>query len=437
MKLRKIAAVLIAIVVLCAAPIGGLAGVDCMSFFAPKAEAAGKTYKVGDIVEFGSYPQSKVTNSSLVSALNKVSKSWVSYGYYSGTGSYGTMVQGDWMKYADFTYNGTKYRAVTFSQYRPVWTSELSSSDNSQQYDNGYTPNNIYYFKYEPLKWRILNPSTGFVICESIIDSQAYSNTVYGSYEPDGSVSVWWNDAEYTHYANDYATSSIRAWLNDDFYNTAFSSSQKTSILTSKLNNRACSTAYSEYDSATTYDKVFLLSYSEMQNTAYGFSSSSARQAKGTDYAKCQGLWVYSSDERSPQRLRSADYDSIYACIVSNNGDLNNLCWYVSPTDFGIRPAIKISNLSSAIPKSGGSGSSSGNSTKNTTAKPAGGNNVVTDAPQGVTESETFAQINAEVEKEASSAEIKSYGDFKYIVVKANAYICGYSGSSKKVKIPS
>lgn len=111
--------------------------------------------------------------------------------------------------------------------------------------------------------------------------------------------------------------------------------------------------------------------------------------------------------------------------------------WSTSDTDFGIRPAIKISNLSSTIPKSGGSGSSSGNSTKTTTAKPAGGNNVVTDAPQGVTESETFAQINAEVEKEASAAEIKFYGDFKYIVVKANAYICGYSGSSKKVKIPS
>ena len=92
---------------------------------------------------------------------------------------------------------------------------------------------------------------------------------------------------------------------------------------------------------------------------------------------------------------------------------------------------------SSSGSSSGGSGSSSGNSNKNTTAKPAGGNNVVTAAPSSATESETFAQINAEVEKEASSAEIKFYGDFKYIVVKANAYICGYSGSSKKVKIPS
>ena len=86
---------------------------------------------------------------------------------------------------------------------------------------------------------------------------------------------------------------------------------------------------------------------------------------------------------------------------------------------------------------SGGSGSSSGNSNKNTTAKPASGNNVVTDAPQGVTESETFAQINAEVEKEASSAEIKFYGDFKYIVINVNVYICGYVGSDKKVEIPS
>ena len=439
MKLRKIAAVLIAIVVLCAAPIGGLVGVDGMGFFAPQAEAAGKTYKVGDIVEFGSYPQSRVTNSSLVSALNKVSKNWVSYGYYSGTGACGTMAQGDWMKYADFTYNGTKYRAVTFSQYRPYMTDYLSSY--SCQEDNGYTPNNIYYFKYEPLKWRVLDPSTGLVLCENIIDSQAYSNTIYEYGTDSYGGTAYWNDAEHTHYANDYATSSIRAWLNDDFYNTAFSSSQRAGILTSQLDNSAYSASHSKYNSETTYDKVFLLSYSEMRNTAYGFpanntSSNSARQANGTDYAKCQGLRVYSADGCSDWCLRSAGIYSAYVCCVQPYGDTDTKN-SVDYTGEGIRPAIKISNLSSTIPKSGGSGSSSSNSNKNTTAKPASGSNVVTDAPQGVTESETFAQINAEVEKEASTAEIKFYGDFKYIVVKANAYICGYSGSSKKVKIPS
>ncbi len=338
------------IMVLGVAPINELAGVDWASLFAPKAEADGKTYKVGDIIEFGSYPQSKVTDSSLVSALNKASKKWVSYGYYSGNGSYDIMVQGDWMEYADFTYNGTKYRAVTFSQYRPYRTSAVFSSGNSYQDNNGYTTNNTYYFKYESLKWRVLDHSTGLALCESIIDSQAYSDTAY-SYERDPyGYTAYWNDAAHTHYANDYATSSIRAWLNDDFYNTAFSSSQKASILTSELDNKAYSTSYSEYDSETTYDKVFLLSWSEMQNTAYGFTantrSSSTRQAKGTDYAKCQGLWVGSSNEYSIQRLRSAGEGSDYACVVVSDGNLD-YDWDVRHTYYGVRPAIKISNLGS------------------------------------------------------------------------------------------
>ena len=343
------------IMVLGVAPLSEFAGVDWASLFAPKAEAEGKTYKVGDIIEFGFYPQSKVTDSSLVSALNKVAKKWVSYGYYSGNDNMGSMTKGDWMKYSDFTYNGIKYRAVTFSQYRPYWTIYASSSGNSYQDDNGYTTNNVYYFKYEPLKWRVLDPSTGLVLCESIIDSQAYSNTIY-SYGTDPYAS-YWNDAEHTYYANDYATSSIRAWLNDDFYNTAFSSSQKASILTSELDNKAYD---SKYDSETTYDKVFLLSYSEMQNTAYGFPAnrnpSSARQAKGTDYAKCQGLDVYWGNECSKYRLRSADYISYYACKVDSDGDLYTYQeWDVILTCYGVRPAIKISNLASGTFESGGS----------------------------------------------------------------------------------
>ena len=340
------------IMVLGAAPLSELAGVDWASLFAPKAEALSPTHQVGDIVEFGSYPQSKVTDSSLVSALNKVAKNWVSYGYYSGDGNLCSMKSGDWMKYADFTYKGTKYRAVTFSQYRPYHTICSSSSDHAFQDENGYTPNNIYYFKYEPLKWRVLDPSTGLVLCENIIDSQAYSNTIYKYGTDPYGYTAYWNDAEHTHYANDYATSSIRAWLNDDFYNTAFSSSQKASILTSELDNKACSASRSEFDSETTYDKVFLLSWSEMQNTAYGFpantSSSSARQAKDTDYAKCQGLWIDPLNECSLQRLRSASYYSHDACFVNSDSALRG-DWYVFHTDGGVRPALKISNLASGI----------------------------------------------------------------------------------------
>ena len=335
------------IMVLGVAPLSEFAGVDWASLFAPKAEAEGKTYKVGDIIEFGSYPQSKVSDSSLVSALNKVLKNWVSYGYYSGDGSSGSMKPGDWMKYADFTYNGTKYRAVTFSQYRPTVTSQKHSVE--CQSENGYIVDNIYYFRYEPLKWRVLDPTTGLVICESIIDSQAYSDKMYEYGKDMYGYTAYWNDSNHAHYANDYGTSSIRKWLNNDFYEAAFSSVQKSNILTSKLNNEAFSAYYSEYNSETTYDKVFLLSCGEIQNTAY-FPLYSTRQAKGTDYAKCQGLYVFLQEENSDWRLRSAGDCSSCAGNIDSNGDECNyqqISASVDGTCDGVRPALKISNLSS------------------------------------------------------------------------------------------
>ncbi len=331
------------IMVLGVAPISELAGVDWASLFAPKAEAEGKTYKVGDIIEFGSYPQSKVTDSSLVSALNKASKKWVSYGYYSGDGNDGSMKPGDWMKYADFTYNGTKYRAVTFSQYRPLYTNYSSSSDNSYQVDNGYTVNNIYYFKYEPLKWRVLDPSTGLVLCESIIDSQAYYSDVVYNYgaEPHGYGEAHWNDAEHTHYANDYATSSIRKWLNSDFYNTAFSSVQKANILTSKLDNNAYSISYSEFNGESTCDNVFLLSYNEAKKFfGESISNESAKTLIVTDYAKVQGVCGYYEYNWG---LRSAYAYSHSYCIASDDNHISGTD--VRTTCIGVRPAIKISNL--------------------------------------------------------------------------------------------
>lgn len=83
------------------------------------ASAASLGYLVGDIIEFGSYPQSEVTDSALVAALKEQPLEWISYGYYSGSGELGSMAESDYMKYADVEYNGEKYRAVTFSKYRP------------------------------------------------------------------------------------------------------------------------------------------------------------------------------------------------------------------------------------------------------------------------------------------------------------------------------
>ncbi|MBQ6164976.1 MAG: hypothetical protein IJK23_10930 [Clostridia bacterium] len=304
----------------------------------------GSWRQVGELIEFGGYPQTQVTDADTVAALDALEKNWVSYGYYSGTGSMydGNMVPGDWMRYADVLYDGARYRAVTFDAYRPYYTGYIANTSNNYQDNNGYEPGNTYYFKFESLQWRVLDPGAGLVLCEKIIDSQAYQNVVYrigpAYYQGHGS----------DVYANDYATSSIRSWLNDDFYNTAFSEAEKTLIAGTALDNSAYSTSYSQYDSASTTDKIFLLSYGDAVNTAYGFSSDSyeedtARCAQGTDYAKCQGLWVSTSSStygNSYWWLRSPGSYSNYATDVYGGGDVSG-GYDVGNTYEGVRPAFR------------------------------------------------------------------------------------------------
>lgn len=309
---------------------------------------------VGDIIEFGSYPQSKVTDDTTISYLNNVNKIWKSYGYYSGNGDYGSMAQGDWMQYCDVVYNGVKYRGVYFTKYRPFWTETSNSINNSHQYDNGYYTNTYYWFKYEPLRWRVLDPNEGFVLSENLIDSQPYQNLIYRD-----SNDYYYNNPEKTVYANDYVTSSIRKWLNDDFYNTAFTSEEKARIGITSLDNSA-KPGYPQYDSQTTNDKIFLISWNEMINADYGFSTNSgsvdtAREAKSTDYAKSQGgRYIYVSDFLShigngEWWLRSPGDYSNGACYVHYDGWMNSSWTEVSSS--GVRPAFKF-NPQSGISES-------------------------------------------------------------------------------------
>lgn len=339
---RILSTLLVSVLLIGIAPIGG---------FELSTKVSAKdisSCKVGDIIEFGSYPQSKITDSDLIAKIEAVGKSisWVDYNYYIGTGTSddGNMKPVDGMMlYKDIPYNGSKYRAVKINQYRPYRTGNTSSE--TYQYDNGYNKGNIYYFKYEPLSWRILDPSEGYVMCNQIIDSQAYQNFIYYN------GSEYYNSEACENYASDWVTSSLRQWLNNSFYKTAFSEEEKEQIGTSHLENK--STYSSTYDSADTYDKIFLISYYDAANSAYGFDSSSdandaARQLKGTDYAKCQGLYVSSSyDGPSWWRLRSPN-NSYGATEVVLGGWVYGYCG-AGDTDGGVVPAFKF-NPKSTLP---------------------------------------------------------------------------------------
>ena len=280
-------------------------------------------YKVGSTYTFGSYPQTEVTP-TLGSKLNALSGSWTSY-------NYGTVNGHDCMQYKDVTYNGAKYRGVTITENRPI-----GGSYSNTQRDNGYIKGTVYWFKWEPLQWRVLDPSTGFILCESIIDSQPFQSNLN----------------------SDYANSNIRTWLNQTFLNTAFSSTEKAAIQTTTLDNT--SALSSEYDASTTNDKIFLLSYAEATNSAYGFRSEDFyttdtdfnRLKAGSDYAKCQGLW-YSQDAYNPFENFSywwlrTPYSPAFACGVEYDSRVftNEL---VTHTNYGVCPAIKLGNLNGSV----------------------------------------------------------------------------------------
>lgn len=319
--MKKALSILLTVVMLFSiTPLGGLARLG----FAPIVKAENTSYQVGDIIELGEYPQSQVTDSQIIATLDDIEKTWISYKYYSGTGTYidGQMKQGDWMRFSDITLNNNRFRAVTIDTYRPYNTG-LRWLKNYQE-TNGYGTHHTYYFKYEPLCWKILNPSSGLIVCDKIIDSQAYQNTMYYN-QLDGE---YWQSSDLLISANNYSESSIRYWLLNDFYEIAFNN------LYVSRNNQST-------------DAVFLLSLDDISDFVFNNEIDFSYCAKGTDYAKSQGLFnkdIYGHTcyEYSPWWLRTQGTHSCWATVIDNNGLIRNDDWPVNDTSNGIRPAMYV-----------------------------------------------------------------------------------------------
>jgi hypothetical protein len=236
------------------------------------------------------------------------------------------------MWYKDVTNGSDKYRGVYFTSYRPLYTTTASSTENSYQDENGYLFLTRYWFRYEPVLWDVLSvdESTGLLSADKILASQEYylsnvNRTI-------GGVTV---------YANNYKESNVRSWLNSDFYNQAFSATEQASIDTTIVDNSVASTGYEStiYACENTSDKIFLLSYVEATNAAYGLSTATSRIRQATDYAKALGVYVSSGN--SHWWLRSPNYDyANYARYFDYDGYIN--LGDISLTGLGVLPAFRI-----------------------------------------------------------------------------------------------
>ncbi len=295
-----------------------------------RVNAAGKEDANGEYILFGQYPQSLVTDSSIVERLKSKAGdvppsfmgtyNWTSYEY----GVPSSYERQDFMWYRDIEHNGEKYRAVYFIAYRPSSKDYSPTETYSRQDDNGYFIETEYFFKYEPVKWRIVQTAgnTATLVADLVIDSYEF----YPEFYTDGN-------------PNNYAESAIRAWLNDSFYKTAFNTLEKSVLVKSTVVNDAASTGQNEnqYACENTQDYVYLLSYVEANKY---FTSASALQKETTDYAKCQGVLV-SKDGNTAWWLRSAFAEHQgYVCHVQENGEIRDT--NVDRTLIGVCPVLKI-----------------------------------------------------------------------------------------------
>ena len=294
---------------------------NCDLFIKSNADSGSKTikdYSAGDTLLYGLYPQSMVFESALKNLLNDTAgdeAKWTQFNLYADASVSAKMF------YCDIAIDDCKFRGVYFSE-------DINSSENCFYYqkENGFAADTVYWFRYEPICWRVLSPEKGLVFAENILDSCAFSAYVkYAGGE-------YFGDSECTYLANDYENSSLRQWLCDDFFNTAFSDEKQNAI--------------DFYSADGLEDKIFLLSLAEAKNNAFGFEKNinnecSLRKATGSEYSKLMGLSDNSGEDSLCWWLRTAGSDSSGACYINKDG-CGKKKYYdnVFLRYFGVRPAI-------------------------------------------------------------------------------------------------
>ena len=265
-------------------------------------------------------------------------------------------------KYILFGYypQSAKASSVTIESASPESNGYYKGSD-GEYYAQAEDGN---YYKVERLRWRILDDNygdgTALIVCDVIVDQVAYQSNYKWArayyYATDGSTIIIDNDAipgqgvndSHQVYANNYKWSELREYLTGTFYDTAFNEDEKANIVLTEVDNSTGSGAASPYACENTNDYVFALSYNDVINTSYGFSSSSSGDPKKafvvTDYAEANGAYVYSTSGYEGTGAGWLRSPNGYSNGWNAFGVVNGYSDYIDVLDdnYGAVPALQI-----------------------------------------------------------------------------------------------
>ena len=166
----------------------------------------------------------------------------------------------------------------------------------------------------EPIVWRVLSVDgdKALVLSDKILEKKKYNETA---------TDVTWE------------TCSLRSWLNGDFYNEAFSSSEKGAVLESTVSTPTNSYGISGGNDTT--DKVFVLSSEEAKKIEYGFTAiddaNRYRECDCTPISAVSNYW-----------LRNIGYNSKKAQLLDKKGYIYTRGYPVDHSSVGVRPAMWI-----------------------------------------------------------------------------------------------
>lgn len=306
----------------------------------------------GDYIYFGHWPQTCERDENVVAKLNEIAGTpplprdkTNPYNWESHEGA--TYM---WQKIV--IYNGTKYLGVQMNDYRANGIYALGDKIT----DNGYYKLNVYWFKYEPIKWRILTASSNSAFIMSDIALDFFSMQPDRKREIRGDLLASYNNSPGVPdgtYANNWEYSFIRSWLNETFYNEVFNELQKEIIKTTHLDNSARSSNPNDYPKYYGYaenagknkyadqcndtdDKIFLLSLRDVTTTAYGFNKDvlaedPARNLQASDFAKFHGVSMGNTQKdyvtwytRSPSLAVGNQGYTTFVLYRDNKGVINS-----------------------------------------------------------------------------------------------------------------